>query len=200
MSGLPTAVAEDTQERIVAAALERFRHYGYGKTTMAEIARDCGMSAGNLYRYFESKSDIGAAVSSAWFGELQAAARQAVAQPAQGAHQKLESLVLATARFTLETCETSPRIQEMVDFLCEERRDLLEAHLHTLMEITTEVIGEGNAAGEFAVKDVASASRAFQIASAHFQYPPLVTLMDEETLVRECHAVVGLLVEGLGAR
>ncbi|MBT3172542.1 MAG: helix-turn-helix transcriptional regulator, partial [Rhodospirillaceae bacterium] len=60
MNKSTAVLAEDTQAQILQAATERFRHYGYRKTTMAEVARDCSMSAGNLYRYFESKSDIGA--------------------------------------------------------------------------------------------------------------------------------------------
>jgi AcrR family transcriptional regulator len=38
----------------------RFGRYGFGKTTMAEIAKDCDMSAGNLYRYFDNKKEIAA--------------------------------------------------------------------------------------------------------------------------------------------
>ncbi len=41
--------------RILEASQGRFRQYGYNKTTMAEVAKDCGMSAANLYRYFENK-------------------------------------------------------------------------------------------------------------------------------------------------
>ena len=38
------------------AAWERFVQYGFVKTTMAEIARDCGMSAANLYMFQSNKS------------------------------------------------------------------------------------------------------------------------------------------------
>ena len=54
---------EEIQQRILHAAEERFQQYGYNKTTMAEIARDCDMSAANLYRYFENKLAIGAALN-----------------------------------------------------------------------------------------------------------------------------------------
>lgn len=35
---------------ILKAAVNRFREYGYNKTTMAEIAKDIGMSTANIYR------------------------------------------------------------------------------------------------------------------------------------------------------
>ena len=44
-----------TREQILDAAMNRIKHYGYGKTTMSEIAGDCGMSAGNIYRFFIKK-------------------------------------------------------------------------------------------------------------------------------------------------
>ena len=53
----------DTREQILNAAMERIHHYGYGTTTMSEIARDCSMSAGNIYRFFASKIDIAEAMA-----------------------------------------------------------------------------------------------------------------------------------------
>ncbi|MDH3693378.1 MAG: TetR/AcrR family transcriptional regulator, partial [Gammaproteobacteria bacterium] len=37
--------SENVRERILEAANVRFQQYGYNKTTMAEIAGDCKMSA-----------------------------------------------------------------------------------------------------------------------------------------------------------
>ena len=53
-------MAESKQEtrrikaEILTVAQERFRNFGYGKTTMAEIDYDVHMSASNLYRYFQN--------------------------------------------------------------------------------------------------------------------------------------------------
>ena len=44
--------SEAIRGQIVAAAKKRFSHFGYAKTTMAEVAADCDMSPGNLYRFF----------------------------------------------------------------------------------------------------------------------------------------------------
>ena len=48
----------DVRCQIVEAAKKRFSHFGYAKTTMAEVATDCAMSPGNLYRFFPGKLDI----------------------------------------------------------------------------------------------------------------------------------------------
>ena len=48
----------DTRGRIVAAAERLFHQFGYQKTTVADIAKDIGMSSANVYRFFESKKQM----------------------------------------------------------------------------------------------------------------------------------------------
>ncbi|HRO46630.1 TetR/AcrR family transcriptional regulator [Agriterribacter sp.] len=50
------------QESIIEAALKRFIHFGFNKTTFADIARDLGVSQQNLYYYFPDKKALVAAV------------------------------------------------------------------------------------------------------------------------------------------
>lgn len=45
-------------EAILDAAEEVFIHKGFALATMQDIATACGMSAGNLYRYFPSKAAV----------------------------------------------------------------------------------------------------------------------------------------------
>ena len=56
-------VADEVKQMIIDMADIRFRRYGFGKTTMAEIAKDCCMSAANLYRYFKNKQEIGVSIA-----------------------------------------------------------------------------------------------------------------------------------------
>ena len=197
MSKSGAYLGEDTKAQILEAATERFRHYGYRKTTMAEVAGDCLMSAGNLYRYFESKSDIGAAVSVAWFDALHQTARAAIAQPGLSPRQKLEAYVLAVNRFTVESLRNTPHIQEMVDFLCEERRDLVEQHLGSCHEIVAAILEEGVKRSAFEIADIATSARAVLNAIVRFEYPPLLALSGETNFDEEVRAVVSLIVDGL---
>ncbi len=77
-----TAPAEaPTRARILAAAEERFASFGYRRTGIAEIARDAGVAAGTLYRYFENKEEIFRAVMRNLTETWLARARAAVAPP-----------------------------------------------------------------------------------------------------------------------
>src|SRR5690606_8523108 len=46
------------KEHIVQAALKRFSHYGFNKTTMSEIAIDLNITKANLYYYYPDKNAL----------------------------------------------------------------------------------------------------------------------------------------------
>jgi AcrR family transcriptional regulator len=52
------ARAEAQRERILLASQQCFIQHGFHSASMASIAETAGMSAGLIYRYFDSKSDI----------------------------------------------------------------------------------------------------------------------------------------------
>jgi AcrR family transcriptional regulator len=53
---------DEVKQAIADAALDVFATEGFGRATMADIARRAGVSTGNVYRYFESKDALLAAV------------------------------------------------------------------------------------------------------------------------------------------
>jgi AcrR family transcriptional regulator len=61
MSRVTDAHIEARRKSILAAAVRVFASKGVAATTMAEIAEEAGLSAGAIYRYFESKQDLAAA-------------------------------------------------------------------------------------------------------------------------------------------
>ncbi|MBB1643791.1 TetR/AcrR family transcriptional regulator [Sphingobacterium sp. UME9] len=46
---------EDRKDQIIHAAIRRFMHYGFSKTTMNEIAEDIKITKANLYYYYSEK-------------------------------------------------------------------------------------------------------------------------------------------------
>src|SRR5262250_605663 len=69
MTSNPTPLAgqrgpadHERREQIIREAGEHFRHYGYNKTTVADLAKAIGVSGAYVYRFFESKQAIGEAV------------------------------------------------------------------------------------------------------------------------------------------
>ncbi len=54
----PPNATPDRRVRILDAAERCFVRNGFHKSTMQDVAAECGMSPGNLYRYFPSKDAI----------------------------------------------------------------------------------------------------------------------------------------------
>lgn len=52
----------DKRERLLDAARDLIHEHGFAKTTLADIAAASGVPLGNVYYYFRTKEDIGAAV------------------------------------------------------------------------------------------------------------------------------------------
>jgi len=55
--------AQDRKPRILDAAERCFARTGFHRATMQDVAAECGMSPGNLYRYFASKDDVVAGIA-----------------------------------------------------------------------------------------------------------------------------------------
>src|SRR5689334_22311703 len=68
----------DIRDQIVAAANEHFSQYGYGKTTVSDLARAIGFSKAYIYKFFDSKQAIGEAICANCLAEIVAAVEQAI--------------------------------------------------------------------------------------------------------------------------
>ena len=54
----PVQPSAERRNRILDAAERCFARTGFHRATMQDVAAECGMSPGNLYRYFASKDEI----------------------------------------------------------------------------------------------------------------------------------------------
>ena len=67
------------REQIVEAAGEHFRHYGYEKTTVSDLAKAIGFSKAYIYKFFDSKQAIGEAICARTLRGIVATVEEAVA-------------------------------------------------------------------------------------------------------------------------
>src|SRR5262249_46004408 len=92
----------DKRQRILEAARKRFRHYGFKKTTMQEIARDAGVAVATLYRYFKDKDERLVAGTEAYVSRHRRQAEAILASEASAA-DKLRRYVLDRFRASQAT-------------------------------------------------------------------------------------------------
>jgi len=191
--------AETPREKIMEAAIARFAYYGFGKTTMAEIAKDCGMSAANIYRFFENKKDVAAALAEGFFQATQERLGEVVSQTGLTASEKLKAYFLELLSTTLEMIQDNPKILELADFVSNERLDLVEKKLTGQISQIAAIVGEGARTGEFSDCDTEQTASHISNALKFINYPPLAMAMLAlgADLQKETEGVVALLVKGL---
>lgn len=94
----------ESRAQIIAAARRLFAERGYFACRVADIAREAGMSAGNLYWYFAGKEDVLRAVLSDGFA-AQAETLEDVARLDGSGREQVEAAVLAYIRLCEEQGE-----------------------------------------------------------------------------------------------
>jgi AcrR family transcriptional regulator len=69
----------DVRDQIVEAATEYFGLYGYGKTTVSDLAKAIGFSKAYIYKFFDSKQAIGEVICTNRLSTIRAAVDEAIA-------------------------------------------------------------------------------------------------------------------------
>jgi len=194
-TGNPTI--EDIKGLILEKAVDRFVRYGFGKTTMVEIATDCGMSAGNLYRYFESKFDIGVGVAQQYISNAEQILRDVMQRPGLKPAQRLEAFVLEKLRFMHSQIIERPNVQDLVNYILDERWDLVERSRDAQNALMSEILSEGNRTGEFKIADVVQTANVIYAMTTKFRRPLFIKNVTLEGLEQEAKGVVALMIQGL---
>ena len=146
---------DTVRQNIINAAKERFLHYGYGKTTIAELARDCSMSPGNLYRYFQGKLDIAEEIARESSDENLAVLRHVVRKAGLNASEKLRTYLETALKSTYDMLEEDPRVFEIATTISQERPSFANEQMAKERALMAEVLSAGNSEGEFNIPDVA---------------------------------------------
>jgi AcrR family transcriptional regulator len=183
--------------QIVEAAKKRFSHFGYAKTTMAEVAADCSMSPGNLYRFFPGKLDIAECIATEDYRKHLEALRRLALAPGRSARERLRDLLFEELRRTYHKLEKDPRAYEMATVIAHERPQYANWMLANERTIFIELFDDAERKGEFTISDKETTAEMIQAATMKFRYPQLWSKLTLPKLERELYGVIKLLIDGL---
>ena len=144
-------VDHERRQQIIQAAEEHFRHYGYNKTTVADLARAIGLSSAYIYKFFDSKRAIGEAVCQLILSEILADAR-AIAEERGPRSDRLRRLFQTVARRGLEMFLNQRRAHDLAVTACMERWPTIDDYKERMSEVLAGLITEGREAGDFEKK------------------------------------------------
>ncbi|HVY83885.1 MAG TPA: TetR/AcrR family transcriptional regulator [Caulobacterales bacterium] len=189
-----------TRDRILHAAMARIKHYGYGKTTMAEIAADCGMSPGNIYRFFEAKIDIAEAMARKHYADEHGVMAAVARRKDLTVDQKLREIFFTRMRDNYRLVEENAKILEVAEVLATERPLFFNECLAQDRVTLAALLQEGIDSGLFAPCDTDFTAEMLQSATAKFGFPKLFSRLTLPKLERELNGVFELIFNGLYAR
>jgi len=190
----------DTRTRLLAATEIRFSQYGYNKTTMAEIARDCGMSAANIYRHFDNKLDIGAALAQQCLVEKESELERIVTDDSMTSAAKLQAFIQFVLHYTYNHFDESPRISELIEAMTTQRPDVIKAHRHSSLALLRQLLEQGRQNSEFSFKNLDETAEAVNTTITVFYLPTVMPMFSLEEFEHKAKIVFELLLKSIAVR
>jgi AcrR family transcriptional regulator len=188
---------DQIKAQILVAAQERFRSYGYGKTTMAEIAKDVNMSAANLYRYFQNKQDIAAECAGQCMTQLSTLLDDVINLANLDSSQRLHMYVQTAMRFYYEMMHDVPRLNELIENITSNYPQLIHDKNTKSEQQIALILQQGVDSGEFQIDDIAKSASAVAKATAIFSTPFFMQIYSIEEFEKMAVDVVTLIINGL---
>jgi AcrR family transcriptional regulator len=190
-------MTEEIRAQILDAAETRFRTYGFGKTTMAEIAGDIDMSTANLYRYYENKLAIGLAMTGRCFCEREEFLTEIVNRAGLNESERLEVFVLEMLHYMHGQFSDEPKVAELVEVIVTKRPDMVQQKIESDKKLIAAILQQGCKSGEFEIEDVEEISGFVLASIVQFATPFFMSMFPLEELERLARGVVALILNGL---
>jgi AcrR family transcriptional regulator len=146
--GLRGPVDHSIREQIIVAADAHFKHYGYAKTTVSDLAKAIGFSKAYIYKFFDSKQAIGEAACTLCLDEVRRAIVKSTAD-ARNASDKLWRFFSAITQTSANLFYNERRLYDIAEVASNERWNSAIDYYDSLNEMLRQILIEGRTAGEF---------------------------------------------------
>jgi AcrR family transcriptional regulator len=142
-------VDHDIRDQIVAAANEHFSQYGYGKTTVSDLAKAIGFSKAYIYKFFESKQAIGNAICTNCLTEIVAAVEQAINVDGISPTERFRLLVKTLIATGVSLFFNDRKLYDIAAFSASERWPSSQVYDAQIKNFVLQIVREGRELGEF---------------------------------------------------
>ncbi|WP_371356586.1 TetR/AcrR family transcriptional regulator [Pseudomonas chlororaphis] len=139
----------DIRNQIVAAANEHFSQYGYGKTTVSDLAKAIGFSKAYIYKFFDSKQAIGEAICTNCLAEIVAAVEQAINVETLSPTERFRRLVKTVIATGVNLFFNDRKLYDIAAFSVSERWPSSQIYDAQIKQFILQIVREGREVGEF---------------------------------------------------
>ncbi|MGR4863613.1 TetR/AcrR family transcriptional regulator [Caulobacter sp. LARHSG274] len=138
----------DVRDQIVDAARAHFSRFGYGKTTVADLAKAIGFSKAYIYKFFDSKQAIGQAICVQCLDKVLVAGEAGIAE-GKTASEKLRRFFNGIIDTSTELFFEDKMLYDIATHSAEERWPSAIAYVARAEALLREIIVLGRETGEF---------------------------------------------------
>jgi AcrR family transcriptional regulator len=162
------------REQIINAANAHFKHYGYSKTTVSDLAKAIGFSKAYIYKFFDSKQAIGQAICASCLQEISLAIVVSTAG-ARNSADKLRRFFTAIVETSTDLFIKERKLHDIAEVSSLERWPSSLEYYATTEEMLRQILIEGRNAGEFERKTpLDEVTRAVMQAMQPFIHPVML--------------------------
>ncbi|SEO01519.1 TetR/AcrR family transcriptional regulator [Pseudomonas sp. NFACC39-1] len=142
-------VDHDIRDQIVAAANEHFSQYGYGKTTVSDLAKAIGFSKAYIYKFFDSKQAIGEAICKNCLAQIVAAVEQAIKVEGLSPTERFRRMVKTLMVTGADLFFNDRKLYDIAAFSASERWPSSQVYNAQIKDFVLQIVREGRELGEF---------------------------------------------------
>ncbi|ADG10509.1 TetR/AcrR family transcriptional regulator [Caulobacter segnis] len=196
MAGQRGPTEHGVRDQIVDAAREHFSRFGYGKTTVADLAKAIGFSKAYIYKFFDSKQAIGQAICTQTLEQVFAGGTAGLVE-GKSASDKLRRFFNGIVTASAELFFEDKMLYDIAAHAAEERWPSVIAYMERAEETLKAIILAGREAGEFERKTpIDETCEAILLAMQSFMNP-LMLKHNLEGLPEDPAKVINLVLRSL---
>jgi AcrR family transcriptional regulator len=156
-----TTKSEDTRERILEAAIQRFSKFGYRRTSINDVAEEAGLARATVYLYWRRKQDLFVAGLERFNARSWNLAEAAAAKNGSAA-ERIRATVMAQYGATSDVIHGTPSGHELFQANLQLGRVVVEECLRHGEKLLNRLLEQGIRDGEFKLQR--SSARSAEIA------------------------------------
>jgi len=123
--------------------------YGYGKTTVSDLAKAIGFSKAYIYKFFESKQAIGEAICTNCLTEIVTAVEQAINVDGISPTERFRRLVKTLIATGVSLFFNDRKLYDIAAFSASERWPSSQVYDARIKSFVLQIVREGRELGEF---------------------------------------------------
>jgi AcrR family transcriptional regulator len=185
----------DKRDAILKAAWSLIRHYGYGKTTIDDIARRAGVGKGTVYLYFRSKAEIMLGLTELTNDRISAELER-IAEGPGSPEERLRACLMHRIMTLFDIVQKYPHGAEIISSMLPEIVDRLDRYVRAHGVLFAGILREGVESGEMSVQSPQSAGR---LLAELFEFltPPYYRFKSRTSLEKFAGETLDLVLVGL---